>query len=77
MSKQNKQPIMPVNKKQDTAFYVGKKALTYECTADGVSSDGGMILLKKLEQKHHLIRDFRLPSSMSWRPGMRWNMVWV
>lgn len=56
---------MPYNMEQNTAFYIGKKALTYEFTADGVSSDGGLILLKKLEQKHHLIRDFAacLPDS--------------
>lgn len=56
---------MPVTMKQDTAFYVGKKALTYEFTADGVSSEGGLMLLKKLEQKHHLIRDLaaRLPDT--------------
>ena len=45
---------MPKKKHQYTAFYRTTKAFNYNFTGDAVSSDGGIVLLSKLERKHQL-----------------------
>jgi len=41
-----------------TAFYRGKTAVQVDFSADKISSDGALVLLKKIERKHHLIASF-------------------
>jgi len=43
---------------KDTIFYRGNKEITLDFSAEEISSDGSVVLLKKLERKHHYIRDF-------------------
>jgi len=49
---------MPKIEEQITAFHQGKKAIKYDFSGEAISSDGGFLLLSKLERNHHLIRDF-------------------
>lgn len=51
-----------------TAFYRGNTAISFDFSAEEISSDGAVLLLEKLERKHHLIKyysnimpDFRDP----------------
>jgi len=41
-----------------TAFYRGKTAVQVDFSADKISSDGALVLLEKIERKHHLIAFF-------------------
>jgi len=41
-----------------TAFYRGKTAVQVDFSADRISSDGALVLLEKIERKHHLIASF-------------------
>lgn len=43
---------------QTTAFYRGNTEVSVDFSAEGVSSDGAVVLLEKLERKHKLIRRF-------------------
>lgn len=43
---------------KDTVFYRGKQAISLDFTAEEISSDGAVLLLEKMERKHHYIRDF-------------------
>lgn len=49
---------MPKVKDQFTAFYQGKKAVRFDFSGEAVSSNGGFLLLSKIERKHRIIRDF-------------------
>lgn len=49
---------MPKYKEQDTAFYQGKKAVLYDFSGGAISSDGGLVLLEKVERKQGLISGF-------------------
>jgi len=49
---------MPKSNYQFTAFYQGKKAIKFDFGGEIVSSNGGLLLLKNIERKNHLIRDF-------------------
>jgi len=40
-----------------TAFYRGNTAVSVDFSAEGVSSDGAVVLLDKLEREHHLIAE--------------------
>jgi|GEM_PF-1959203 len=41
-----------------TAFYRGNTEVSVDFSAEGVSSDGAVVLLEKLERKHKVIRRF-------------------
>jgi len=43
---------------EDTIFYRGKTAVSVDFSAEGISSDGAVILLEKLEKQHKLIAYF-------------------
>lgn len=43
---------------QITLFYQGKQKMSLDFSAEALSSDGAIILSKKLERKHGLIRQF-------------------
>lgn len=43
---------------KDTAFYRGNTAINFDFSAEEISSDGAVLLLDKLERKHHLIKYF-------------------
>lgn len=49
---------MPKKEPKDTLFYHNKKAVNLDFTAEAVSSDGGVLLLSKIERKHKLIKSF-------------------
>lgn len=49
---------MPKFKDKFTAFYQEKKAIQFDFQGEAISSDGGTLLLKKVERKLHIIRDF-------------------
>ena len=40
---------------KDTVFYRGKRAISFDFSAEEISSDGAVLLLEKLERKHKLI----------------------
>ena len=41
-----------------TAFYQGKQVIEYNFEAEEVSSDGGLLLLKAIERRQGLIKQF-------------------
>ncbi|MCP4055187.1 MAG: IS1380 family transposase [Mesoflavibacter sp.] len=41
-----------------SAFYKGNKAIFVDFEAEKLSSDGGLIMLEKIERKHHIIKHF-------------------
>lgn len=43
---------------KDTAFYRGRTAISFDFSAEEISSDGAVLLLDKLERKHKLINYF-------------------
>lgn len=43
---------------KDTAFYRGNKLVSFDFSAEKISSDGSVLLLEKLERKHKLINYF-------------------
>jgi hypothetical protein len=43
---------------KDTVFYRGKTTVNLDFSAEGISSDGAVLLLEKLERKHKLINYF-------------------
>lgn len=43
---------------KDTVFYRGNTAINMDFSAEEISSDGAVLLLEKLERKHHLIKYF-------------------
>ena len=43
---------------KDTAFYRGNKLVSFDFSAEKISSDGSVLLLEKLERKHKLINHF-------------------
>lgn len=43
---------------KDTVFYKQNKAISIDFNAEKISSDGGMVLLEKLEKKHEIIKYF-------------------
>jgi len=43
---------------KDTVFYRGKQAVSFDFTADHVSSDGGILISNKVEQENGLLRKF-------------------
>lgn len=43
---------------QDTLFYQGKQALSFDFSASNISSDGGILLCNKIEREHKLLADF-------------------
>lgn len=43
---------------KDTAFYRGNTAILLDFSAEGISSDGSVLLLEKLERKHKIIKGF-------------------
>lgn len=43
---------------KDTVFYRGKTAVSMDFSADEISSDGAVLLLEKLERKHHILKYF-------------------
>lgn len=43
---------------KDTVFYRGRTAISMDFSADEVSSDGAVLLLEKLERKHHILQFF-------------------
>ena len=49
---------MPNKNDKNIAYYLNKKAIKYDFSAEAVSSDGGTLLLSALERKHHIIKDF-------------------
>ena len=40
---------------KDTAFYRGRTAISFDFSAEEISSDGAVLLLDRLERKHKLI----------------------
>lgn len=50
--------IMPKFEDEVTAFHRGKQAVVFDFQGEDISSDGGALLLKKIESKTHIIRDF-------------------
>ena len=42
----------------DTVFYRGNTAVSFDFSAEEISSDGAILLLEKLERKHQLIKYF-------------------
>lgn len=43
---------------KDTVFYRGNTAVSFDFSAEQISSDGAVLLLEKLERKHKLIKHF-------------------
>ncbi len=43
---------------KDTAFYRGRTAISFDFSAEQISSDGAVLLLEKLERKHKVIKYF-------------------
>lgn len=43
---------------KDTVFYRGNTAVSFDFSAEAISSDGAILLLEKLERKHQLIKYF-------------------
>ncbi|MBL4653526.1 MAG: transposase [Flavobacteriales bacterium] len=43
---------------KDTLFYRGNTSVSVDFSASEISSDGSLILLKKIERKHKLIKKF-------------------
>ena len=56
---------MPKIEDKFNVFYQEKKAVVCDFSAEAVSSDGGLVLLSKLERKHQIIKEFAsfLPDS--------------
>lgn len=48
--------VMPNIKDEVTAFHRGKQEVVFDFLGEDISSDGGVLLLKKVERKTHLIR---------------------
>lgn len=44
--------------KQNTAFYRENKSVNFDFSAENISSDGGILLIEKLERRHKLISFF-------------------
>lgn len=43
---------------KDIAFYRANKAISFDFSAEEISSDGAVLLLEKIERKHHIISYF-------------------
>lgn len=50
-------PLKNCNVK-DTIYYKGRQEFRFDFSAEEISSDGGVVLLSKLEKKHRLLSDF-------------------
>jgi hypothetical protein len=48
---------MPNIEDQVTAFYRGKQEVVFDFLGEDISSDGGLLLLRKVAHKTHIIRD--------------------
>ena len=48
----------PILSTQDTLFYRANKSISLDFSASGVSTDGSLILLEKIEREHKLIQKF-------------------
>lgn len=48
---------MPNIEDQFTAFHRGKQVVSFDFLGEDISSDGGVLLLKKIESKAHIIKD--------------------
>jgi len=42
---------------KDTVFYSNKQVFTVDFTGKNISSEGGVVLLEKIERKHHIIKN--------------------
>lgn len=50
---------------KDTVFYRQNKRYSYNCEDENISSDGGVVLLEKVERKHKILKKFasKLPDN--------------